>query len=138
MSPDGKIYIVTDSVGSTSGPSASNPSALTHRGAILVYRYTGSVLSLPDPSQPGKPETKPVVTVYPNPATTLVNVTLGKIRHLPVTYQLYDMMGRIVRTGSTSKDRISLSVADLKRGVYVLKLYDDNKTEILKEKIVLQ
>ncbi|QEC40869.1 PQQ-dependent sugar dehydrogenase [Pseudobacter ginsenosidimutans] len=138
MSPDGKIYIVTDSIGSTSGPSASNPSALTHRGAILVYRYTGSVLSLPDPSQPNKPEAKPVISVYPNPATAVVNIALGRIRHLPVTYQLYDMMGRIMRSGITAKDRISIPVADLRRGIYVLKLHDDNGTEILKEKIVLQ
>jgi PQQ-dependent dehydrogenase (s-GDH family) len=138
MSPDGKIYIVTDSVGSTSGPSASNPSALTHRGAILVYKYTGSVLSLPDPSKPNKPESKPTISVYPNPASAVVHITLGKIRHLPVTYQLYDMMGRMLRYGSTSKDRISLPVGELRRGVYVLKLYDDNRTELFKEKIVLQ
>lgn len=138
MSPDGKIYIITDSVGSTSGPSATSPSALTHRGAILMYKYTGSVLSLPDPSQPAKPETKPAIAVYPNPAGAVVNITLGRVRHLPVTYQLYDMTGRVVRAGATSKDRISLSVTDLKRGMYVLKLYDDNRTEILKEKIVLQ
>lgn len=138
MSPDGKIYIVTDSVGSTSGPSAQNATALTHRGAILEFRYTGTVLALPDPWQPGKPDAATVITVYPNPAGAVLHISLGKIRHMPVIYNLYDMTGRVALSGRITKDRHSLAVGHLPRGMYVLRLHDDNGTEIKKEKIVLQ
>lgn len=138
MSPDGKIYIITDSTGSTSGPSAQNPTTLTHRGAILVFRYTGSVLALPDPQTPlpGTPVVQ--ISVYPNPATAQIHIRLGKIRHQPVTYRLYDMAGRVVISGVTSRSLHSLAVADLRRGMYVLTLHDGNGTELKKEKIILQ
>lgn len=137
LSPDGKIYIITDSIGSTSGPSAQSPGTLTHRGAILVYKYTGTVLSLPGPEKPGLPDPATVVTIYPNPAGAVLNISLGKIRHMPVTYQLYDITGRIALSGVITKDRIALPVAHLKRGLYVLKLYDDNRTEIKHQKVLL-
>lgn len=138
MSPDGKIYIITDSIGSTSGPSATTPTTLTHRGAILVYKYTGTVLSIPDPQKPSPAGPAVQIALYPNPASSIINITLGKIRHQPVRYRMYDLTGRVVLAGTTAKSQLSLVVADLRRGMYVLTLHDGNGTELKKEKIILQ
>lgn len=138
LSPDGKIFLITDSIGSTSGPSSHNPSTLDHRGAILVYKYTGSVLSLPEPENPNRPEQKFSIRLYPNPASSQLSIAMTKVKHLPVQYQLHDLAGRIVLSGSISKDRHSIAVSQIPRGVYVLRLSDANGTELRREKIMLQ
>ena len=44
LGPDGiTIYLLTDSVGGTSGPSAGNDGGVTNRGAVLAYKYQGAV-----------------------------------------------------------------------------------------------
>lgn len=48
--PDGKtIYIITDSGGTTSGPSGSSSLSVTDLGKILVYTYTPAVLTCSAP-----------------------------------------------------------------------------------------
>lgn len=139
MNPAGtKIYLITDSIGTTSGPSGTGTSSLTHRGAILEYSFTGSGLPLTEADSIALNAKKYKVDVWPNPATERINVKFEKGVHKPVQYQLYDVAGKLVMDGRVNKDDFFLPVRNLHRGVYILKLYNGYGVEVKIEKIVLQ
>lgn len=139
LSPDGKkIYLITDSIGSTSGPSGSGTSSLTDRGAIIEYVFTGTDLLTKEEEKAGKIEKKYRVNVFPNPASSYVNVQFERGLHKPVQYQLFDASGRLAVESRTSQDNFSIPVHSLLRGVYVLKLYNGYGVEVKLEKVVVQ
>lgn len=140
ISPDGKkIYLITDSIGSTSGPSGSGTSALTDRGAIIEYTFTGTdLMSKDDPQRPDYVEKKYRVSVYPNPATQFITIEFERGLHKPVYYKLTDVSGRLVLEGRTTKDEFNIIVGHLPKGVYMLRLYNGYKIEVKLEKIVIQ
>jgi aldose sugar dehydrogenase len=139
LSPDGKkIYLITDSIGSTSGPSGSGTSALTDRGAIIEYVFTGTDLLTKENERAGRIEKKYRVNIFPNPASSFVNVQFERGLHKPIHYQLYDASGKLVIEDHTSKDNFSIPVNHLRKGVYILRLYNGYGVEVKIDKILLQ
>jgi aldose sugar dehydrogenase len=139
LSPDGKkIYLITDSIGSTSGPSGSGTSSLTNRGAIIEYTFTGTDL-LTKEQEDAAPYTmkKYHVSIYPNPATQYITVQFEKGVHKPVRYRLLDASGKLVLEGGSTKDQFNITLGHLQKGVYVLKLYNGYGVEVKVEKIVV-
>ncbi|WP_276480354.1 PQQ-dependent sugar dehydrogenase [Paraflavitalea pollutisoli] len=136
MSPDGKIFIITDSIGSTSGPSGSDQSNLANKGAILVFEYGGSLLPIRE--QPGPQQVTYTTSVYPNPATTTIQVEAEPAVARPVRYRLINMAGIPVLEGLSTRSSFSLVVGAFRRGVYVLKLYNGYGVEIRTDKMILQ
>ena len=139
LSPDGKkIYLITDSIGSTSGPSGTGTSALTDRGAIIEYTFTGRDMMAIDDRIVTRPERKYRINVFPNPASSFVNVQLERGLHKPVRYQLLTTSGKLVAEATTNKDAFSIPVGHLAKGVYILKLYNGYDIEVKLEKVLLQ
>jgi len=75
------------------------------------------------------------MTVYPNPASGILNVrcvtdTLGV-----AIANIYDMNGRFVKSKAFTKSQTSadipISVVDLKAGVYIIEVVIDNKKKML-------
>src|SRR5690606_7821246 len=131
-----KIFIITDSIGSTSGPSGTGSSSLTNRGAILVYHYIGAVLSHND--RHVDRETNTMVRVYPNPASDRIQVEVEKGLHKPIHYTLYDLTGKVMTNVSTSKNTFVIDVAQVIRGMYILKITDGFGQQVMMQKVVLQ
>jgi aldose sugar dehydrogenase len=140
LSPDGKkIYLVTDSIGSTSGPSGSGTSALDNRGAIMEFTFTGvDLLEQNDPYRRQYVQRQYRVNVYPNPATQYITVQFEKGLHKPIYYKLTDVSGRLVLEDRTTKDQFNIMVDHLPKGMYMLKLYNGYRIEVKTEKIVIQ
>lgn len=137
MSPDGKIFIITDSVGSTSGPSGADQSNLANKGAILVFQYSGALLPIRE--QPGgRPPVEYTTSVYPNPATTAIQVEAEPAVARPLRYRLINMGGIPVLEGLSTRSNFTMPVGAFRRGVYVLKLYNAYGAEIRTDKIILQ
>jgi len=131
------FYLITDSVGQTSGPTTGNQNVLNNRGSILVYRYTGSVLAL---------ENDPLTTInarlfikmFPNPTSKTLYIESKRNVSKPIFYQLYDITGRLMLNGTSNKDNFEVNVERLNAGVYTVKLYNGQDVNILTEKIVIQ
>lgn len=136
LSPDGKIFIITDSIGSTSGPSGTNQANLENKGAILVFQYQG--ITLPIRERPDVDRPQYVTNVYPNPATTQILVETEPAVHKPIRCRLIDITGKLVMDEKTTKSNFSIDVAHFKRGVYILKLYNGYGAEVRMDKIILQ
>ena len=71
------------------------------------------------------------IAVYPNPANDLLNVELLFAESNAVNIELIDLMGKEVttsnRTKAISPNRYTLDVADLSKGVYILKVTNGSK-----------
>lgn len=137
MAPDGRIFLITDSIGSTSGPSGADNPNLVNRGDIVVYQYIGTTLALKEPVARQQVSSEYVVSVFPNPASSQINVEYKGIRK-PINYRLYDMAGRLVSNYNTTSDVFSINVEHLRRGVYILKIYNGYGVEVKMEKVVLR
>jgi Secretion system C-terminal sorting domain len=72
------------------------------------------------------------VSVYPVPVKDILNVSWssGNVSNLEV----YNLVGQKIKAAhvNSGSKQISLSVDDLKKGVYFLRLYDDANTTAVK------
>ncbi|WP_336516204.1 PQQ-dependent sugar dehydrogenase [Pollutibacter soli] len=140
ISRDGlRIYIITDSVGTTSGPSGTGTTSLANPGAILEFMYTGTLLPV-DENKPGaKPVKKDGLRVFPNPASNFIQVQFADqlfSRH--TRYILFDMSGRKIMEGTNTAKDFKINTRNIKSGVYLLKIHDGRGLEVASEKIMIQ
>lgn len=139
LSPDGtKIYLVTDSIGSTSGPSGSGTSGLTDRGAIIEYTYTGANMLELERRLVNRPGRRYNVSIFPNPATSYVTVQAESGSPKPIHYQFMNAAGKLIMEAEVMKDEFRIPVSHLAKGVYMLRLRNGYGIDITMEKIVVQ
>lgn len=72
------------------------------------------------------------LSVYPNPVSDLLmldigNVPDGNFELTELFYELYDLTGKLLRTGKISGDETGISMSDLKSSTYLLKLNQSNR-----------
>ncbi len=73
------------------------------------------------------------IEIYPNPASTVINVSLPEMNKLKKAYlQLTDIMGNPLITSVTEDSSFQLDVSSLKSGIYLLKI-SNNQTLITKK-----
>ncbi|MDX2047843.1 MAG: PQQ-dependent sugar dehydrogenase [Chitinophagaceae bacterium] len=135
-----KIYLITDSIGTTSGPTAgSGTTSLANPGSILEYTYIGGTLALGDKPGTGNTIRNYSISVYPNPATRFIRINVSEgIFTRPVEYRLFDITGKLVLSGNSIAKNFAVNVEGLNKGVYVLKLLNGNGLDLKTEKIVIQ
>ncbi|MBC7867994.1 MAG: PQQ-dependent sugar dehydrogenase [Gloeobacteraceae cyanobacterium ES-bin-316] len=131
------IYLLTDSVGSTSGPSAGNDGGVTNRGCILAYRYTGALLNIGDDSS-AITAARLAIKIYPNPSTRMLFIESKRNVAKPLFYQLFDITGRGILSGSSTRDRIEVNVEKLPKGIYTLRLFNGRDVLLSTQKIIVQ
>ncbi|MDB5201556.1 MAG: C-terminal target protein [Ferruginibacter sp.] len=131
------FFIVTDSVGQTSGPTTGNTNVLNNRGSILVYRYSGSLLDVKEDQLP-LAQREIFIRIYPNPATKILFIENRSGATRPIIYIVYDMLGRQVLTGKNTKERFEVNIEKLQRGMHTIKLLNGYGMPLLTQKILLQ
>jgi PQQ-dependent dehydrogenase (s-GDH family) len=130
------MYILTDSVGGTSGPSAGSDGGVTDRGSVLEYKYTGAVLAIgSDPVNPTSGRLN--FRMYPNPVATMLTVESKRNMAKPLRYQLYDAAGKIILTGTSIKDKFEVNVSRVQHGMYILKVFNGYSINVATEKVVV-
>lgn len=78
--------------------------------------------------------TEPLISLFPNPATNYL--TIKSSITPPFTFQLYNLQGSLQKEGKVTASQIEINVADLPKGMYVLKVVSEKQT--IAKKIVLQ
>ena len=77
------------------------------------------------PAQAGLPvAVEPIVRLFPNPATSFVNLDLGAAVNKGYSIQVYSFLGRKMYQATNITQRITLNLTDYIRGVYVYQLRD--------------
>ncbi len=87
----------------------------TYGEGLAVYRENGVILSNNDIAK-----SQPAIYVYPNPATNYSTV----VTSFKGTYQLQDITGKVLLTGSVTATKFSLDISALSKGIYLLSLFD--------------
>ena len=76
------------------------------------------------------------IAVYPNPANDQLNVKLLFAESNPVNIELFDLTGKVVALPNTSQfsasNQYTFDVADLSKGVYILKVTNGTKVSTSK------
>lgn len=72
-------------------------------------------------------QSKNVVSIYPNPISTQCNVDLKGTPASSIRMEIVDLMGRVVKTISLKNNISSVDVSEISSGVYVAKIYADDK-----------
>jgi surface protein len=73
-----------------------------------------------------------VLKLYPNPVLSSLNVTVDS-NFLSQPYSIVDGLGRVVLSGSLNEIDTAITVEQLSKGVYYLKLSDSNASKFIKE-----
>ena len=77
------------------------------------------------PAHAGLPlAVEPIVRLFPNPATSFVNLDLGAAVNKGYSIQVYSFLGRKMFQATNITQRITLSLTDYNRGVYIYQLRD--------------
>ena len=67
------------------------------------------------------------ITLYPNPATNVLNIKVGASNSLPDTYKIYNMLGQIVLQQSIGElSDLVVNTSSLSKGMYFIKIATDN------------
>lgn len=74
--------------------------------------------------------------IYPNPASTIINLDLSELNNTGTTVKMYDVTGKIVKTISTNEKTLTIDRADLRSGIYFVQVMVADK--VLTKKIVLE
>jgi len=67
------------------------------------------------------------ITIYPNPANRNINIIVEDNSCCDYTVYFYDIKGRLIKTKHFDTDRSTIDIGDLSKGVYLLKIADQNE-----------
>ena len=70
--------------------------------------------------------------VYPNPVIDMVNLTFESSFENTFKVEIYDTLGRLSFTQNklSSGNKLSFNISELERGIYILKLYNNDKISV--------
>lgn len=123
----------------TSGPPAVAISSCSNNGNgqliawfngnDVVYKIIGDAVQSADPTVVKTTATFNSLTVYPNPAADLIQITGSKA----TTYTVADLTGRSVLAGSFDRSSMTVDIHSLTPGAYILRLQDEQPVRFVKQ-----
>ena len=107
------------------------------RGVFRCENYLQHVNWDPQSDVAESPVEASALTMYPNPVRDQAKVSFELNSNAPVSYQVFDITGRMVRSEAVGsfvegKHEINLNVEGLTSGAYVLRFVAGQKTETVK------
>ncbi|MFC4721349.1 PQQ-dependent sugar dehydrogenase [Geojedonia litorea] len=135
MDPDGiTMYAITDSSGSTSGPSGTNPQTLQNPGVVMKIQYIGVTLN-----NKTLAITKLNFSLIPNPASSSFKLHFSNNSNLTtVNVQIIDVQGRLVKQLNSVSSNDLISTSSLNNGLYFVKIEDKNLNAIGVKKLIIK
>ncbi len=74
------------------------------------------------------PEITLTMSVFPNPTTASVNLSISNYNSENISYQLFDFNGRIVKSDKINQKETEISLDNLSNAIYLLTVLDNNKS----------
>ena len=70
--------------------------------------------------------------IYPNPVIDIVNLTFENNFENMIKVEIYDALGRLSFSQNkfSTQNKLSLNISELERGIYIMKLYNNNKISV--------
>lgn len=121
------------------------PEAFLKAGVKIIFKYKSVTpgpkgawgawevndVKIVDPSAVGVNSVKEsiAVQIYPNPATSKLNVNVGDIS---ASVAIFDITGKMVNSFENVSGNLEMNVNNLNKGVYMVKVNSGNATEVKK------
>ncbi|TVZ59374.1 PQQ-dependent dehydrogenase (s-GDH family) [Flavobacteriaceae bacterium MAR_2010_105] len=136
MDPDGiTIYAITDSSGSTSGPSGTSPQTLVNPGVIMKIQYVGVTLNTNTIDT-----SRFTFNLVPNPTSNSFKIkfssNLNDVSSLNV--EIIDIQGRLVKQVTAISNDQLIDTSTLNNGLYFVKIQNANQKHIGVKKLVIK
>lgn len=74
--------------------------------------------------------------IYPNPASTIINISLGELKNTCAVINIYDASGRSVKSITTTDKNVSINRGGFRSGIYFVSIVIADKR--MTKKIVLE
>ncbi len=72
------------------------------------------------------------ITLYPNPATDILNIAVSDSSQLPDSYMVYNSLGQILTQKKVNSDNdLKINTSGFSAGVYIIRLAKDNESKML-------
>lgn len=115
--------------------SAMNP------GPYSFNSEQAAIIGIRGPHLPGvsvaEHPNEPSLSVYPNPSNGQFSIQLSSDNLLPQSnFFIYDIYGRLLKSGRVESDRYSINLKDLSAGTYILQV--GTSTGKIPQKIIIQ
>lgn len=76
------------------------------------------------------------LNIFPNPATNIIKLDFLEETNSSITFNIYDCYGKVAKsimyTGNVGLNETEIYIADLKIGIYIVKMQSDTETRIAK------
>jgi len=66
------------------------------------------------------------LVAYPNPTTNVLNLNIGNYNNEKLTYQLYDMQGKLLDSKKVVNNSTTIVMHELPKSTYLLSVLDNN------------
>lgn len=142
VSTDGtKIYVATDSSGSTSGPTGNVTTTPANPGCILEFTFNGGafrqfVQTTPVDNRVKEEKKDKTIDIYPNPATNFI-VVYNYSSEAGRLIELFDVKGRRVKQQAANGLATRMETSELPAGMYVLRITAASGTVLRTEKLII-
>jgi len=134
------LFFIADNTGNTSGPTGgfdgSGSSNTTLGGGKVIRLVYLTTLPKKDPD-PFRPFQESFTKIYPNPASSYLNVQTKPGIKKPLLIQLFDMNGKRIVETTTTQDNITLDVSRVAAGMYFLKVSNGYGALVTTDKVVI-
>lgn len=104
--------------------SMPNSGSFADMGLSMILKMGEGATAIQENSQPN-------ISIYPNPATDMVYISLSNIDYAEATVVVYDTKGRAV-INQVFNGQAELNVSSLEAGIYFVKINTDTLSEIRK------
>lgn len=69
----------------------------------------------------------PMLSIFPNPASDVLNIRIGNLLTPSTTIEIYDLYGRLITQESCYEDLLQVNLSQYKSGVYIIRAFTENK-----------
>jgi hypothetical protein len=76
------------------------------------------------------------ISVFPNPTSDVLNIQFSGLQSSACTVQLINIQGAVVRTANNNSSVVKMNIADLAKGVYVVKASSDQG--IITKRVIIE
>lgn len=76
------------------------------------------------------------IKVFPNPSTSTVNLNTKAVHDTNLHYELYDLLGRLIKSNSITGEKTIIDIEDLDMATYQLNILSSNQKLIKSFKII--
>lgn len=118
----------TYSVGQVAYTSIETASGSVNQGVQQPYKVSAIGINT-------NPDIDLLMSVYPNPSTTLINLSVQNMDLSNLSYQLFDVQGKLLVSQKITNSQTSIVVEEYATGSYFLNVIN-NKTELKSFKII--